>query len=392
MSFFKDFKEDLSQAVNELLPEEKSEEPITLAEDIMDDQPQMVDTISESDAVFDKSDIADLLNNMEAASSNEEHESFMEFMPEKEVSVPDSVMSDLFAETKSEPDEEPDSIEKKQVRQPVFVTFEHPEKKAEPVEEKIDFSEPEIFEKEEPAIEMPVEEQPREALLEEPSVQEAEFDSSEVPLMQSATESLVSDSKPVEEERVQVTPVFANEQVERPAPINTTMEERKMETGTMEIGTIIAGMSVKGDILSEGSLEVKGNVSGNIEIKGKLEITGSIEGNSSAEEVFADGAKIVGEIHSSGSVKIGQSSVVKGNISAMSAVLAGAVKGDIDVQGPVILDTTAIIMGNIKSKSIQINNGAVIEGLCSQCYADVSPLSFFDEDDKTAKVNNLKSE
>jgi len=71
--------------------------------------------------------------------------------------------------------------------------------------------------------------------------------------------------------------------------------------------------------------------------------------------------------------------VVVGNISATSAVIAGAVKGDIDVCGPVILDTTAIVMGNIKSKSVQINNGAVIEGMCSQCYADVSPTSFFED-------------
>ena len=60
-------------------------------------------------------------------------------------------------------------------------------------------------------------------------------------------------------------------------------------------------------------------------------------------------------------------------------VTAIGVKGDIDVQGPVILDSTAIIMGNIKSKSIQINNGAAIEGLCSQCYAEVNPSSFFTE-------------
>lgn len=60
-------------------------------------------------------------------------------------------------------------------------------------------------------------------------------------------------------------------------------------------------------------------------------------------------------------------------------MIAGAVKGDIDVHGPVILDTTAIVMGNIKSKSVQINNGAVIEGLCSQCYADISPSTFFEE-------------
>ena len=87
----------------------------------------------------------------------------------------------------------------------------------------------------------------------------------------------------------------------------------------------------------------------------------------------------VGDITSHGSVKIGNDSVIRGNIYATSAVIAGAVKGDIDVKGPVILDASAIVMGNIKSKSVQINNGAVIEGLCSQCYAEVSPSSFFRE-------------
>ena len=66
-------------------------------------------------------------------------------------------------------------------------------------------------------------------------------------------------------------------------------------------------------------------------------------------------------------------------MTGTSAVIAGAVKGDIDVHGPVILDTSAIVMGDIKSKSVQINNGAVIEGHCSQCYADVSPTSFFQD-------------
>ena len=70
--------------------------------------------------------------------------------------------------------------------------------------------------------------------------------------------------------------------------------------------------------------------------------------------------------------------MILGNIYANSAVIAGAIKGDIDVKGPVVLETSAIVMGDIKSKSVQINNGAVIEGMCSQCYADVNPTSFFD--------------
>lgn len=152
-----------------------------------------------------------------------------------------------------------------------------------------------------------------------------------------------------------------------------------------ETAVVTEGMTITGDIVSEGSMELIGTVNGNLDIFGKLNITGTIQGDSKAAEIYAEGAKITGEVNSEGSVKIGQSSVVIGNISATSAVIAGAVKGDIDIHGPVILDTTAIVMGNIKSKSVQINNGAVIEGMCSQCYADVNPTSFFEEFKKSKK-------
>lgn len=168
-------------------------------------------------------------------------------------------------------------------------------------------------------------------------------------------------------------------------PVKETRGERMMDVQFShnevedETSIITKGMVITGDIVSKGSVDVLGGINGNIDILGKLNVTGSINGNSKAAEVFADNAKIVGEVVSDGSVKIGQSSVIIGNITATSAVVAGAVKGDIDVQGPVILDASAIVMGNIKSKSVQINNGAVIEGMCSQCYADVNPTSFFED-------------
>jgi len=146
-----------------------------------------------------------------------------------------------------------------------------------------------------------------------------------------------------------------------------------------ETAVITLGMEVSGDIATQGSIDLVGKVTGNITALGKLSITGSIRGNSRAAEIYAEGAQVNGDILSDGAVKIGQSTVVIGNISATSAVIAGAVKGDIDVRGPVILDGSAIVMGNIKSKFVQINNGAVIEGMCSQCYADVNPTSFFEE-------------
>ena len=169
-----------------------------------------------------------------------------------------------------------------------------------------------------------------------------------------------------------------------PQEAQTDDMEMSAEAST-DTAVITSGMNITGDVTSSGNMNLIGNITGNIDILGKLNVTGGITGNSSAAEIYAESAQINGEIRSKGSVKIGQSSVVIGNIFATSAVIAGAVKGDIDVHGPVILDTSAIVMGNIKSKSVQINNGAVIEGMCSQCYADVSPTSFFNDVKKNRK-------
>lgn len=174
------------------------------------------------------------------------------------------------------------------------------------------------------------------------------------------TEELVSDVKQAE------------------APKEVTADDT-VQNVVYETAVIAAGMTVAGDIMSEGSVDIVGCVNGNVDIQGTLNIKGFITGNAKAPEICAEGARINGEVISDGTVRIGGSCVVIGNIYAANAVIAGAVKGDIDVRGKVVLEDSAIVKGNIKSKTVQINNGAIIEGVCSQCYADVSPTAFFDE-------------
>ncbi len=145
-----------------------------------------------------------------------------------------------------------------------------------------------------------------------------------------------------------------------------------------ENAVITKNMKITGDLESTGSIEVQGQINGNVRCNGKLTVAGNINGNSTSSEFFADAARIQGEISSTGTVKIGVNSVVIGNITASSAVIAGAVKGDIDIQGPVVVDSSAVVAGNIVSRSVQINNGAVIEGFCSQKYADMDVNSVFE--------------
>lgn len=232
---------------------------------------------------------------------------------------------------------------------------------------------------EEPAA-VPEEVSPVEQIMsleEEPETMTSEtvngFDTDLSQMLDKVDEIPVPEPVTQEEEEIYVAPVAA-EQKQEPM-LSASSNKRPSD----EVSVLTDSMIVNGNIATEGALDIRGSVVGNVEALGKLNITGAIQGNSQAAEIYAEGAKITGELRSNGSIKIGQSSVIIGNIFATSAVVAGAVKGDIDVKGPVILDSSAIVMGDIKSKSVQINNGAVIEGLCSQCYAEVNPTSFFEE-------------
>ena len=143
------------------------------------------------------------------------------------------------------------------------------------------------------------------------------------------------------------------------------------------VTTITGGTTINGGISSDGSLEVMGSIIGDVECQGKVAIVGSVSGNVIASEIYVSTERLEGSLSSEGVVKIGVGTIVVGDVDATSAYIAGAVKGNIDVNGDVVVDSTAIIKGDIKAKSVQMNNGAVVDGYCSLNYAGVDLDSFF---------------
>ncbi len=184
----------------------------------------------------------------------------------------------------------------------------------------------------------------------------------------------ILEDAPIEKEETKMSDISMNSTTTN----SNTFTQNKSTNVADETSVITASTVLTGNLESSGSFDIQGTINGNVSCNGKLVVTGTINGNSNSSEFFADVAKIEGEVSCSGTVKIGAGSVIIGNITASSAVIAGAIKGDIDVQGPVVVDTSAVIMGNIKSRSVQINNGAVIEGFCSQCYADIDVQGLFE--------------
>ncbi len=181
-------------------------------------------------------------------------------------------------------------------------------------------------------------------------------------------EEETEDAEDVSEPEKEKTPV-----AEEKAPVR----ERGVEDKNA-VTVITKGTTINGSIISDCSLDVMGTINGDIECLGKLTISGKVTGNSLAAEVYVNTDRLEGSISSEGCVKVGLGTVIIGDITSNSAVFAGAVKGEIDVKGPVVLDSTAIIKGNIKAKSIQMNNGAVMDGFCSLTYADLEIDDIFE--------------
>ena len=203
-------------------------------------------------------------------------------------------------------------------------------------------------------------------------------------------------SEPLAEELTYVEPVFENAEdfSSTGAITDNNLYTGDIGADTVTVGnniissneaegssTVISkGTVINGSIVSDGALDVFGTVNGDISCLGKLSISGVVKGKSSAAEVYLHTNKLDGGITSKGCVKIAAGTVVIGDITAASCVVAGAVKGNLDVNGPVVVDSTAVIKGNISSKGIQINSGAVIDGFCALPYASVDIDSFFEDE------------
>ncbi|WP_395735946.1 polymer-forming cytoskeletal protein [Prosthecobacter sp.] len=90
----------------------------------------------------------------------------------------------------------------------------------------------------------------------------------------------------------------------------------------------------------------------NIEIQGSLTFSKALQ---------MDGS-IVGDVHSSGPLVIGEQAVIKGTVNTQSVVVCGSVEGNITVQDRCEVKSTAIVMGNITAATFSIEEGATFCG------------------------------
>lgn len=151
------------------------------------------------------------------------------------------------------------------------------------------------------------------------------------------------------------------------------------ETVGADIAIIPKGTVIYGNIDINGKLEMYGEINGNIVSNDRVTISGNVTGDIKANDICAKDSFIEGKIECVMGAEVRDNTVILGDISAESLVVDGSIQGQLDVKGNITIGEKAIVDSNIKAKSIQVSNGAAINGHCSLCYADLDIKSVFPE-------------
>ncbi len=96
----------------------------------------------------------------------------------------------------------------------------------------------------------------------------------------------------------------------------------------------------------------KNTLNSDVEIKGNLKFAG---------ELTFDG-KLDGEIQTEGTLHLGDSAVINGNINAQSVIVRGKITGNIVAREKIEIKSKAELFGDIKSSKLVIEEGVTFVG------------------------------
>lgn len=88
----------------------------------------------------------------------------------------------------------------------------------------------------------------------------------------------------------------------------------------------------------------------------------SFEGNIKSDASIRIEGQVTGDIECKGDVTIGEKGRVKSNIAARNVIIAGTVTGDIQTKSKLTITSTGKLYGNITVASLSIEEGSIFEG------------------------------
>lgn len=109
----------------------------------------------------------------------------------------------------------------------------------------------------------------------------------------------------------------------------------------------------------------KNVMNSDVEIKGNIKFTG---------ELTFDG-KLDGEIHTDGTLNLGDSAVINGNINAVNVVLRGKINGNITAKEKIDIKAKTELFGDIRASRLAIEEGVTFVGKTEVNPNKVSPTA-----------------
>jgi cytoskeletal protein CcmA (bactofilin family) len=87
-----------------------------------------------------------------------------------------------------------------------------------------------------------------------------------------------------------------------------------------------------------------------------------VEGNLKADGAFRIDGTVEGNVESKSAVYIGESGVVRGDVTGSDVVIAGQVSGNVTCTGHLEIVATGRIEGDLDARSVRIETGGVFRG------------------------------
>lgn len=126
------------------------------------------------------------------------------------------------------------------------------------------------------------------------------------------------------------------------------------------------GVVIEGAMSSNSDTQIAGRIDGDVRVDSRLalEPTGVVKGKIHATACSVRG-KVHGDIESLQDLTIGETGVVHADaIAGKDMIIAGEINGNVKCGGRLRLSSTARLNGNIRARTLVVEDGALFNGSC----------------------------
>ncbi len=142
---------------------------------------------------------------------------------------------------------------------------------------------------------------------------------------------------------------------------------KTVTTGSAQRMIIPEGVIIEGSLTSSSDTDIGGRIDGNITVEGRLNLGPSalISGNIRAGSCKIEGL-VEGKVECTEDLELGPTGRLNADILAGKRIyLAGQVYGNVTTPGILRLAATSRVEGDIRTRSIMVEEGATLNGQCT---------------------------